>query len=109
MHVTADDIEKHAKAVDYFGPFERASLLVDLAADASTNAGGVGDVAAGVGAAEGGAAGAEADPDVICCESEARTHTVSAVSASLGLPYVAFKIIFAEGVLQVARPFFSFA
>ena len=94
VHVTADEIVTHAAAVDLFGPFDRASLLVDLAVDES-------GVASDAGAAAE-VAREEADPEVICCESEARTKAVTAVAAALDLPYVPFKIVFAEGVLQLS-------
>ena len=92
MHVTADEILQHEQAIDFFGPFERASLLVDLAVQP--------DGEAAAGDTEAGEAADEVDPDVICCESEARTRAVADVAAKLGLPYVAFKIVFAEGTLQ---------
>ena len=92
MHVTADEILKHEQAIEFFGPFQRASLLVDLAVEPA------GEAAAGDTEAD--EAADEVDPDVICCESEARTRAVADVAAKLGLPYVAFKIVFAEGTLQ---------
>ena len=121
MHVTAADVEEHAAAIDYFGPFDRASLLVDLAvppSEAPTGAAAAGDSSAAASDAaigRGGSAAASAptaasvaadcdegqNDDVICCDSEARTKAVALVAARLGLPYVPFRMVFAEGTMAV--------
>ena len=121
MHVTAADVEEHAAAIDYFGPFDRASLLVDLAvppSEAPTGSAAAGDSSAAASDAaigRGGSAAASAptaasaaadddegqNDDVICCDSEARTKAVALVAARLGMPYVPFRMVFAEGTMAV--------
>ena len=41
-----------------------------------------------------------ADEAVIVCTTDARTRVVSEAAKSLGLPYVRFRAVFVEGVLQ---------
>jgi hypothetical protein len=43
----------------------------------------------------------EVDPDVLICSSEARTDVAAALATDLHLPFIKFRLFFAEGEYQV--------
>jgi hypothetical protein len=105
----------HAKdCLDYFGPFDVQNLLVDLALEDSVGDAeppekkqkeehiGSADTDMSEDANDGNSAAAAAavDADIIVCENEARMQAVLDIARQFNEPYVPFKILFVEGMLQ---------
>jgi len=123
-YVNEDNLRKHTRAIRYFGPFENANLLVDLAAkqqplsknddvnnkeeascerfvkppNATTSHRTLfGKKSKTV---EAKSQEEKDDLDVIVCESESRAKVVYNVARLLGLDdYVPFKMLFVEGTI----------
>lgn len=85
--------------LDYFGPFNRSDMLVDLSLESKAKAA---DVHANKKAKPNESSVAEDfDSGLIVCESEARMHAVANVATALGENhYVPFRMLFVEGVLE---------
>jgi hypothetical protein len=85
--------------LDYFGPFNRSDMLVDLSLESKAKAP---DVHANKKAKSNESSATEDfDSSLIVCESEARMHAVANVAAALGENhFVPFKMLFVEGVLE---------
>jgi hypothetical protein len=101
----------HAKdCLDYFGPFDVQNLLVDLALEDSVGDAeppekkqkeehsGSADTDMSEDANDDNAAAVDAD--IIVCENEARMQAVLNIARQFNEPYVPFKILFVEGMLQ---------
>ena len=86
--------------LDYFGPFNRSDMLVDLSLESKAKA--PDDVHANKKAKYNESSTAEDfDSSLIVCESEARMHAVANVARALGENhYVPFRMLFVEGVLE---------
>ena len=85
--------------LDYFGPFNRSDMLVDLSLETKAKAP---NVHANKKANPNESSAAEDfDSSLIVCESEARMHAVANVARALGENhYVPFRMLFVEGVLE---------
>lgn len=101
-YVSEQAIYDNSDALDYFGPFDRRNIHVNLTlenADATEGA-----TANGPKIKKARTGESNDDPfdeDLIICETEARMRAVAHVATVLGVnSYVPFKILFVEGVLQ---------
>jgi len=88
-------ISAHKRALDFFGPFDLSSILVDLSTEPPpTSASASSDVQMQT--------YPSMDTDVIVCESEARADAVAAAANDMGEPFVKFKMMFVEGVMETS-------
>ncbi|KAL3937273.1 MAG: hypothetical protein SGARI_002183, partial [Bacillariaceae sp.] len=111
-YVNEQMVEQAKACLDFYGPFRTEDILLQLSLE-QTKEGGQDDVkindpsspatkkkATEQGTKSSGDSDDCFDKEVIVCESEARMRAVASVAASLGEPYVPFKMLFVEGELK---------
>ena len=91
--------------LDFFGPFKYENMLVDLSLEARSSVAPKSAPASKKAKMEKRNAAPQSDDDsfdkdLIICETEARTRAVANVAAALDEPYVPFKLLFVEGILE---------
>ena len=99
-HISATELAANKPVIDFYCPsFVYEHLLVDKASQPVASSPEVKspEVVGGIKAACDFSAPSD---DIIVCESEERMRVVADLARTLQLPYVPFKMIFVEGVLQ---------
>jgi len=86
------------KSLDYFGPFKYENILVNLALEATTEHAPTGNTSKKAPTKSN--ENDILDMYLIVCETEARMRAVANVATALGEPYVPFKLLFVEGLLE---------
>ena len=111
-YVDEGSISRAKDCLDYFGPFDVQNLLVDLALEDSVGdeeplekkqkgeRSGDADKDMSEDANDDNSAAAAVETDIIVCENEARMNAVLDIARQFNEPYVPFKILFVEGMLQ---------
>ena len=100
-YVSEKAIHDASACLDFFGPFKYENIFVSLALESkgdsvqenpTKKARKTEDASS--------SAQDEIDTDLIICESEARMRAVANVAKQLNEPYIPFKLLFVEGVLE---------
>ena len=101
-YVSEDELKKNRKCLDYFGPFHLNDICVNLALEQSTQKEDDNPAPAKQARLKSSDEDVEdeAPLDLIVCENESRTKVVCEIARHLGEPYVPFKLLFVEGIVQ---------
>ena len=101
-YVSEQAIHDASACLDFFGPFKYENIFVNLALESEDN-----DVQENPSKkarkTEDASSPAqdETETDLIICESEARMRVVANIAKQLNEPYIPFKLLFVEGIVEV--------
>ncbi|KAL3909167.1 MAG: hypothetical protein SGARI_002736, partial [Bacillariaceae sp.] len=100
-YVQESDIKAHAECLDYFGPFKLNNLFVSMALEPKDDEATPPRKKQARLKSDNDEKQQQDEPmDVIVCENESRTKVVCEVARQLGEPYVPFKMLWIEGIMQ---------